>query len=231
VDEYLHLSLPFRIRERIYRRVLGFGVYYLLERWWKDKLFPRSETPAAKRRFAWFDLLLIALWLVSLAIVCIWLDSLAGRSSPSTAIAWGILFPFLVWNALMGATAFLQHTNPRIPWYRTIDELKSAHGRSELAVCIRAPHWYDLLSHNIMHHPAHHLNPRIPWYRLAEAQQILEAHRGADSVTEKIDLGYISSLTRICQLYDYERHVWITFEAAEADASNYSRNSRSARPN
>jgi omega-6 fatty acid desaturase (delta-12 desaturase) len=108
-------------------------------------------------------------------------------------------------------TAFLQHTSPRIPWFRTLAEARLVKTQAELATFVRYPRWYDVLSHNIMHHPAHHVNARIPWFRLSSAQKRLDQILGADSIVASIGPKYVLDLTRQCQLYDYERHHWLDF--------------------
>ena len=209
--EYARLSPWRRALERFYRSVAGFGAYYLVERWWKDKFIPRAATPAAKRGPAWRDFGLLVFWLALLFAGLVALDAHAGQSSPAAAIAWGFALPFLVWNALMGMTAFLQHTNPRLPWFLTAADARAAKSQAELAVFVRYPRWYDLLSHNIMQHPPHHVNARIPWFRLAAAQRTIDALLGADAVTERMGPRYVLGLTRTCQLYDYERQQWLDF--------------------
>jgi len=219
--EFARLSPWRRGLERYYRSVAGFGAYYLVERWWRDKFFPRAATPAAKRGAAWLDFGLLVLWLALLSAGLVALDAHAGRSppAPAAAIAWGFALPFLVWNALMGMTAFLQHTNPRLPWFLTPADARASKSQAELAVYVRYPRWYDLLSHNIMQHPAHHVNPRIPWFRLAAAQRTIDALLGADAVTERMGPRYVLGLTRTCQLYDYERQQWLDFAGGATAAA------------
>jgi omega-6 fatty acid desaturase (delta-12 desaturase) len=218
-DEYARLPAWRRALERLYRSAAGFGAYYLVERWWRDKFFPRASTPEAKRAPAWRDFALIAAWLALLGALLVALDAHAGHAAPVAAIVWGFVLPFLVWNALMGTTAFLQHTNPRLPWFRTMAEARAAKSQAELAVFVRYPRWYDLLSHNIMQHPPHHVNPRIPWYRLAAAQRRIDELLGADAVTERMGLRYVLGLTRTCQLYDYDHQQWLDFAGRATTAA------------
>jgi omega-6 fatty acid desaturase (delta-12 desaturase) len=148
-------------------------------------------------------------WCVVLAVVLYRLGG-AGERFPS-AVTWGFLIPFLVWNQLMGLTAFLQHTHPRLPWFRSKDEARASKTQAEVTMVIRYPTWYDVLSHNIMQHQAHHINPRIPWYRLKAAQRKLQGLLGESAVVERMSLKYVFSLTQACQLYDYDRNRWLTF--------------------
>ena len=174
------------------------------------QIFPTRQYAEREVRSAWRDFTLLLAWLTCL-FAASWLDAVFGRGVPLAAILWGFLAPFLVWNALMGMTAFLQHTSPRIPWFRTLAEARLVKTQAELATFVRYPRWYDVLSHNIMHHPAHHVNARIPWFRLSSAQRRLDQILGADGVVASIGPKYVLDLTRQCQLYDYERHHWLDF--------------------
>ena len=211
VDEFNSLPAWRRGIERLYRSVPGFGAYYLIERWWKDKFFPRSGTPAVKARVARRDLALLLTWLAVFCGFLVWLDATFVHEAPAMAIVWGFLAPFLVWNALMGMTAWLQHTSPHIPWFRSVAESRLVKTQAELATFIRYPRWYDFISHNIMHHPAHHVNARISWYRLSVAQRHLDLILETDAIGAPIGPKYVLGLTRQCQLYDYERHQWLDF--------------------
>ncbi|MEP7182253.1 MAG: fatty acid desaturase [Betaproteobacteria bacterium] len=217
-DEYARMPAWRRRVERFYRSVAGFGAYYLIERWWKDKFFPRMDTPPTKRAPAWRDFGLILLGLVLLCGTLAWLGSVTGRSPPIAAMIWGFVLPFATWNALMGTTAFLQHTNPHLPWFRTMADARGAKTQGELAVYVRCPRWYDVLSHNIMQHPPHHVNPRIPWFRLPAAQRKLDELLGADAVVAQFGPGYLLGLTRTCRLYDYDRKQWLDYRGAPTSA-------------
>ena len=84
----------------------------------------------------------------------------------------------------MGTTAFLQHTHPRVPWFRTYKQARATKSQAELTVLVQYPAWYDMLSHNIMQHQAHHVSARIPWFRLKSAQRRLTPMLGPDVVVE-----------------------------------------------
>ena len=198
-----------RSRERLYRSFAGFGLYYLIERWWQDKFFPRKNLSGKSRRSAWLDFAIVILWPVCFALVAF--ASLGGGHAFLSAMLWGYVVPFLVWNQLMGLTAFLQHTNPKVHWFRSLEEAREKKTQAELTVLVQYPAWYDLLSHNIMQHQAHHINARIPWYRLKTAQRKFTELLGDAVATEKMSIRYVLRLTRVCQLYDYERNRWLSF--------------------
>jgi len=123
----------------------------------------------------------------------------------------GFVIPFLVWNQLMGLTAFLQHTHPRALWAEEDPVSRPPVSQIDYTILVNYPRWYDYLSHNIMQHPVHHVNARIPWFRLYEAQQRLNTIAGDDVIVERVSLRYVFRLMRECQLYDYEKNIWLDF--------------------
>ena len=213
-QEYAQASFVRRSIERLYRNPLGFGIYYLVERWWKHKFIPFHHERIHQRSNAWADFALLLLWVVALSTGLVWLDAEWGADEPLVAVLWGFVAPFLVWNQLMGTTAFLQHTHPTARWSEESSDPKSRLGQVELTVLVNFPRWYDLLSHNIMQHPAHHVNPRIPWHRLYEAQRRLSAATEVAIISETMTPLYVLSLCRTCQVYDYENNAWGGFAQA-----------------
>jgi omega-6 fatty acid desaturase (delta-12 desaturase) len=197
-----------RLVERLYRSPLGFAPYYLVERWWKDKFFPRRARE--RRRVFWLDFALLILFLEGFLAVLALLGARFG-SGALDAVLLGWALPYLVWNALMGATTYLQHTHPRVPWFATPGDWRRLGGQEEVTVHLEVPRWYGLISHHIMDHPAHHLHPKIPLYRLAAAQRELNRLLGTRAVRQRFSPGFLLSTLSRCKLYDYERHCWLDF--------------------
>jgi acyl-lipid omega-6 desaturase (Delta-12 desaturase) len=203
-------SLPLwrRAVERLYRSPLGFAPYYLVERWWKDKFFPRRSR---ERRLAfWLDFALLIAFLAAFIAVL----ALSGRwlgTGAVEAVLLGFALPYLVWSALMGATTYLQHTHPRVPWFEALGEWRRLGGQQEVTIQLQVPRWYGLISHHIMDHPAHHLHPKIPLYRLAAAQRELNRLLGPRAITQRFSPGFLLSTIACCKLYDYQRHCWLDF--------------------
>ena len=210
-EEFCRASFGRRVLERIYRWPLGFGAYYLVERWSKHKFFPRARIEPKQRARAWGDFSILSVWAIFLIWALLQLSARFGDADAAWTIFWGFVAPFLVWNQLMGTTAFLQHTHPRVPWFRTYREARSMKSQAELTVLVQYPAWYDMLSHNIMQHQAHHINPRIPWFRLKSAQRCLTPLLGSDAVVQEMGFGYLMTLVKHCQLYDYDSHEWVPF--------------------
>jgi omega-6 fatty acid desaturase (delta-12 desaturase) len=197
-----------RAVERLYRGPLGFAPYYLVERWWKDKFFPRRSR--GRRAAFWLDFALLVGFLAGFLALLALTGSLL-RTGAVEAVLLGFALPYLVWSALMGATTYMQHTHPRVAWFDTLAEWRRLGGQEEVTVHLQVPRWYGLISHHIMDHPAHHLHPKIPLYRLAAAQQRLNLLLGARAVTQRFSPAYLLSTLARCKLYDYQRHCWLDF--------------------
>ena len=203
---------PFgRWLQRLYRGPLGFAPYYLIERWWRDKFFPRRHVEAARHAIFWADFALLGAYLAGFVALLALIGSALVQTGAAVALAWGFVAPFLVWNMLMGATTYMQHTHRRAPWFAAPAEWRRLAGQEEVAVHLVVPRWYGAISHHIMDHPAHHVHPKIPLYRVAAAQRRLNELLGERAVVQRFTLGYLFATLRCCKLYDYREHRWLDF--------------------
>lgn len=201
-----------RVVERFYRSPIGLGAYYLKERWWRDKFFPRRRHAVGARREFFVDFALVALWL---ALFVSTLAVVGAAWSPHGALAavfWGFVLPFIAWNCLMGGTIYVQHTSARVPWFTSRGEWERVRRQEDLTVHIEVPRWYGLISHHIMDHPVHHVMPKIPLYNVGAAQRRLNELLGDRAVRERFTPRYLLDTMRRCKLYDYERHRWLAFD-------------------
>jgi acyl-lipid omega-6 desaturase (Delta-12 desaturase) len=199
-----------RALERLYRGPLGFAPYYVVQRWWKDKFFPRGRGITRRQPIFWLDFALLLAYLAIFVAVLLLAASLSMRSALGT-VFWGLLVPFAVWNAFMGATVYMQHTHERAPWFEAIDEWRLLAGQEEVTVQVVVPRWFGLISHHIMDHTAHHLHPKIPLYRLAAAQRRLNEILGERVIVQRFTLRYLLTTLARCKLYDYRAHRWLDF--------------------
>ena len=197
--------------QRLYRGPLGFAPYYLIERWWRDKFFPRRHVEAVQHTVFWADFALLAAYVVGFVALLALIGGALPQSSATAAVAWGFVVPFLVWNLLMGATTYMQHTHQRAPWFAGTAEWRRLAGQEEVAVHVVVPRWYGAISHHIMDHPAHHVHPKIPLYRLAAAQRRLNELLGERAIVEPFTPGYLFATLGRCKLYDYREHRWLDF--------------------
>jgi omega-6 fatty acid desaturase (delta-12 desaturase) len=209
--EFAALSPWRRLTERFYRTLPGIGAYYLVERWWKDKLFPTRRVVGKFRSVYWWDFALI---LAYLAVFLLALGFMAGRLTHTTvlqSIFWGFLLPFMMWNSLMGFTVYLQHTNPRVAWFRDRREWRQLARQDGVTVHVSFPRWYGWISHDVMEHTAHHVNAKIPCYHIKKAQERLLDVAADRLISEPFSPLRFLHMLRDCKLYDYDAHRWLDF--------------------
>src|SRR4051812_27467547 len=152
--EYRALPGWRRALERFYRCGLGFGAYYLVHRWWKDKFFPRRASlkvsPAFHRAALRDFCVLIGALLLYVAALVIFAQHYAHDPSPWRALLFGLVIPFLTWNYVVATTIYLQHTHVRVPWYRSSDASYAGAGQEHVTVSISYARWYGVFTHDIM---------------------------------------------------------------------------------
>ncbi|MDX1518691.1 MAG: fatty acid desaturase [Gammaproteobacteria bacterium] len=210
-QEYESLTTAGKIRERIYRSVPGIAVYYLVERWWKEKFYPFSHIDG-KYNSVYFDFALV------ITFLCVFIGGLvyAGITLPHTSVAELIILAFVVpttiWNFMIGFTVYQHHTHEGISWARTVEDRDRMGDQEDFTMHVQYPGWYNLLSHNIMEHTAHHVDPRIPCYNLAKAQSVIADILGEDMHAVKFSLSGFLRTMRNCKLYDYENLCWMDFD-------------------
>lgn len=134
-----------------------------------------------------------------------------------------VVLPWWIFHVMFSVVTFLHHTHPRVPWYRTKRESNYFRSQVQATVHVELPTWVELLLHNTTVHGAHHVDPRIPFSHLPQAQRRLESAFTDDVIVERWSLRSFISVTRACQLYDYDAREWHTFRSvrgrgAQADA-------------
>jgi omega-6 fatty acid desaturase (delta-12 desaturase) len=208
-----------RTLERVYRSMLGVGLMYLVEVWWKLELFPapNHRKKIDERGSFRLDRALVLAFAV-LQIVAVLLLSKVPESSQAGAatmiglIAVSVLWPFAAWNWLMGFFTYQHHTHPTVAWYANVDDWSFFDGQVRGTVHVEFPWLIEFVLNNIMQHTAHHVDPRIPLYNLKESQAELERKFADAMVVEHWTLRGYRDLFRICQLYDYEGRQWLDFD-------------------
>jgi omega-6 fatty acid desaturase (delta-12 desaturase) len=188
------------------------GHYYLVEIWWRHMMFPRAEDrERMSPRLANLDRVLVAAFIIFQIGVCVFL----GRSSPSGILlnlALGIVWPQLTWNWLMGVVVLLHHTHPKVRWYDDPNEWSYYAGQVQGTVHVEFTWPIGAVLHHIMEHTAHHVDPRIPLYHLPAAQRSLEQTYSGDVIRSPFTTRNFLRILGQCQLYDYRRHCWLSFE-------------------
>lgn len=211
LEEFQAMS---RFRQAIYRVYhsetgLGILLYYMLERWPTVHFVPGSWLPKRLHASAWRYALLEALYAAAVLTLLVSVSSAQGHSVVATLLT-GFVLPYAIWYMMFSMTAFLQHTNPRLRWYRTTGSVASP--PHSLSVQVVLPGWMNHLSHYVMEHPVHHVTAAIPFYHLKKAQTALIGTVGPQTISMPFTIGNMADALRRCKLYDYDRHVWTNFE-------------------
>lgn len=211
--QYDNLPIYRRWWERIYRKpsVLFFGVYYIVERWSKAKLYPRKYIPremhASAWRYFWLNMAYLASYITLLMFAPVY-----SATSAVMAIIMGFIIPYYVFQSLYAFSVYVQHTHPRVPWFDVPPD-RNSYGRQEfISVHLIFPGWFRMLVHNVYDHAAHHVCPAIPCYQLGQAQARLNEMLGERSVSQQFSFACLFKTMQICKLYDYEHHRWLDFD-------------------
>jgi omega-6 fatty acid desaturase (delta-12 desaturase) len=217
-EEFEALPAWRKLLERIYRSPAGFGPYYLIERWFSDKLLPRKHTPAKFHSGGWRDFSLNLFFAACLVSGVFALAMHAGQN-PYIALLFAVVIPFVIWNYAIGLTIYQHHTHPQLPWYQNLVEWRDkVVSQSEVSIYIRYPKWYLFLTHNIYVHPVHHVNARIPLYRLQQAQTAYMIVFPELTHIIPFSVRDLMQTLKTCKLYDYTRHQWLDFSGKATTA-------------
>lgn len=211
--EYSALTRRRKLLYRFYRSptLISFGVYYIAERWWKVKFIPRRGMPDNISRSGWryFIILLIYLFAFNAALV---IGSLHTDVSIISAILFGFVIPFFVFQTLFSFTVYIQHNHERAPWFRQKETQDFKPSQAFISVHLKLPSFASTLVHNVYDHSAHHILPGIPSYRLHDAQLHLNSLLGEHALVENFSIRRILEIMRNCKLYNYDTHQWIGYD-------------------
>jgi acyl-lipid omega-6 desaturase (Delta-12 desaturase) len=203
-----------RLLHRVYRapNLVGFGLYYVIERYWWTKVVRPEYLPRALRASAWLHTCLLLAWLATLATV-LWLCPLYGSNlSPVNAVLLGLVTPFFSFQCQNGFALYSQHTDPTIPWFLTPQGGAEASRGELLSVYLRTPRPMGIFYHDIFCHSVHHLHPRIPCYRLHAAQERLCQRLGDHAIVRSFGPRWIFTTMAKCKLYDWNGRRWLGFD-------------------
>lgn len=203
-----------RALERLYRAPngVGWGLYYLIERHFSTKIYPPPYLPPPLRPAAWWNTALLAAYVVAFWALLLAAPRYAVNLTSASALLLGFALPFLVFELHDGFALYVQHTDPRIAWFKgNVD--RSAEGRTELlSVHLVVPRLMGCFYHDTFAHPVHHLHPKIPCYRAYKAQTLLDARLGPAAVVSQFGLPWLLDTMRRCKLYDWDNHQWLAFD-------------------
>lgn len=201
--------------ERFYRapNVVGFGAYYILQRHFSTKLYPPRYVAREFRASAWLNFGFLVLYACAFMVFLLGAPSFAVNLTPESSLLLGLVLPLLTFEILDGFTLYVQHTDPRIPWFKDENVDREGDGRTELlSVHLIVPRWLGWFSHETYAHSVHHLLPSIPFYRVIAAQREFDLRLGAVAVVSKFGPRWWLDTMRRCKLYDWERRQWLDFD-------------------
>jgi omega-6 fatty acid desaturase (delta-12 desaturase) len=210
-EQYEALSPLRRALYRAFRSTSGAGVflYYVLERWPEVHLYPGSWLPKQYHASAWRYTALQASYGLGLLALLAAVAAVRHESIALTLVC-GFVVPYAVWFTVFSMTVCLQHTHPRVRWYRNRAELDQA--PETVSVHVVVPAWLNHLTHYALEHPVHHLTAKVPHYHLRRAQAALASAVQPAVVVMQFTGANMCDVFRRCKLYDYDRHVWLDFD-------------------
>ncbi|MES2069221.1 MAG: fatty acid desaturase [Pseudomonadota bacterium] len=190
---------------------LAFGTYYILQRWSQVKFMPGAFLPQAHRTSAWKHTAFVAGYF-ALMMAALVAAPLYAPISSLNAVLLGFVLPFFLFQSVLAASLYINHTHPDIPWFDQSSALQAKVQPEYMTVHLRFPKWFATLVHHFYEHPAHHAYPAIPCYQLWAAQARMNQMLGARAVVVDFSLAALAEIFNKCKLYDYENHCWLSFE-------------------
>ena len=204
-------------KEKFYRMpsLIGFGIYFIYERWLNVMLFPRNHMSKEVHEKAWKNFTLVAIYFSCLMIL-LSSASIFTETTSFVAIFLGLFMPILIFQCLMGFTVYVQHTHERVAWFKdsTNDEKNGNNKHEVSSIQLTFSKWLAPLMemHHAYDHGAHHICPAIPCYRVKKAQERLNELLGEKTVSQRFSLSWLFKTMNKCKLYDYENHCWLNFD-------------------
>ena len=224
LEQYGSLSRWRQFLVRFYRWWPGFGFYYMFEILLKKVMLFQPEMRRGKIRLWWvLDDLFVALCLAGQAWAAVAIARhFQVNTHPVPLILATLLGPSFVGSWLIALVTYLQHTHPNVPWFQDLDEWNFFTGQVLGTTHTKFRHGIDRLVHNVMEHTAHHVDQRIPLYNLPRAQEELESAVEQLPVRHHFTWRSFKYLQLVCQLYDFERHCWLSFDGAVTSSQTVS---------
>jgi omega-6 fatty acid desaturase (delta-12 desaturase) len=215
--EYAALSKPRRALHRLEWSLLGAGIYYLIEIWWKKMI--RFDPPEKHREAVHGDRRVVLLYAAGASAAALGAGAAFYGSAAGAIWMWFkvLAVPFLIWNYSIGITVYVHHISEDIAWAERRAWTKW-HGQMEGTTIIHLPAWLNVFYHNIFLHVPHHVDMRIPFYNLPQAAAALREHYSEVIRERGYSLGEYLRTTRACKLFDFERGVWCDYRGVSAEA-------------
>jgi omega-6 fatty acid desaturase (delta-12 desaturase) len=212
IDAYKSRSRFQQFLYRLFHSHIGLMFFYIVEAfsWWRTLYIPSiigKNTTLLKFRFdSLFVLLTTMTWLVSFYVI-----SNFTEQSYLLLLMLSFVIPFVLSNMSISFATYIQHTNQKVKWYKSESEWADSMPHITATVHVRFSDFVSAMLHHVMEHPAHHLDMAIPCYNLKAAQQKLEEVLAEQIVIQDFSWKWYLECTRVCKLYDFEKHEWVGF--------------------
>lgn len=211
-QEFDRLSRPAQMLERFVRspNVLGFWFNFMFRWLLPLRIHPTSATHPRNRDKARVYFFVMLGYHSAFVLLLIFLTPYTGLS-PMSVVVLGWVLPLCVHCTLSGASLYLMHHHPAIPWFREHQD-RTGFPPERCSTHMVLPKVISKLVNNVYCHAVHHAHPGIPSYHLYEAQLHLNKLLGRRAVVQNMSLRNIVTTMRICKLYDYHNHQWLDFQ-------------------
>jgi len=208
--EYLALPPSERLFYRLCRTLPGVALYWIRELWLNKLIAPdRRRFPSLYRSAHQRDRRLVLAFLIGWA-AAVSIGRAAGVPA-AAALFWAILAPTVLFSWIMGITIYLHHTGPDAVWFADRKQWEFFESQFRLTPNLCPPSILSVGLHHIYCHLPHHPDINVPLYRLEAAMQALKCRFQSDIVEKPIALRDIQAIFKTCQLYDFEKNMWVPF--------------------
>lgn len=211
--EYDAASPARRWLERVYRGPFGPLIYYYWTFWLYRMVLPLApETRRHWKKHIPDSIFVICAFALTLAAIGLSGHALAPLRSLWRTYLTGWIIPFAVWNYVMGATIYLNHTHPTIPWFGD-ERMWSFHRGNVLStVHVKLPRYVAPLYSDALAHTAHHSDVSLPVYGLPAAQAKLKSIYGRGVPEYTLSLVEYRKIYTACKLFDFDHMCWTDFD-------------------
>jgi omega-6 fatty acid desaturase (delta-12 desaturase) len=221
-EELAAMSPIKKLRHRIEWSWAGAGIYYIREVWWNKMVVgkPPARWVSKIRRDRFIVLaFVVAATLALTAVGWVQTGSLLGVL---WLVARVLVIPFLAFSFIIGSFVHVHHVQPEIVWWKRREWTKFK-GQMEGTTILRAPWGSNFFFHWIMVHIPHHVDMRIPMYNLELAADAIKAAYPDTVHDEPLRFRDYIHNTRVCKLYDFDAHEWLTYDQGTARLADAAR--------
>jgi omega-6 fatty acid desaturase (delta-12 desaturase) len=194
---------------------LGTGLYYLVEIWAKQMIFPPYSVLPHTARRRMIDTFLAGSFFLfqifTIIVIHYEFDQVISLKSLTFDIIIAIVVPFLILNWLLGYVSFLNHTHPQVLWFDTPENWSFETGQIQYTVHMTVPFWLVFFMTDLGLHATHHIEPRVPIWKLTQTQESFLKTLNGEGVFERWSPKLQSTIFAKCKLYDYQNHQWLDF--------------------